>query len=191
MDLWVIGLIGFLVVIVLVLIYYFNKFMGLNNQAEADWKMIDTLLQQRLDTIPNLIAMAKRIMKQEKELFTGLANAREGAAKAQGVEGKIKANKQLGGMLLNFFARAEAYPEMKSNQNMQTVMENLASIEDKIKYGRQRYNYTVKDFVNAVTFFPGNVFAGLFGYARSKWPYFEAEEKSRKAVDAAKLLEEE
>ncbi|NUN11383.1 LemA family protein [Candidatus Micrarchaeota archaeon] len=185
---WIaLGLIG---LIVLLFVYYYNKFVGLSNQAEADWKLIDPLLQQRLDTIPNLIAMAKRIMKQETDLFTGLAQAREGAMKAKTVPEKIKANEALGAMLLNFNARAEAYPQMRSNENMQTVMEQLSSIEDKIKYGRQRYSYTVKDYINAVTMFPGNVFAGMLGYSRNKWPYYEADEKSRKGIDAAKLLEE-
>ena len=131
MDLLLWGLVALIVIIVLVLIYYYNKFMGLNNQAQADWKMIDTLLQQRLDTIPNLIAMAKRIMKQEMNLFNGLAKAREGATQARTIDEKIKANGKLSGLLLNFNARAEAYPQMRSNENMQTVMENLASIEDR------------------------------------------------------------
>lgn len=178
------------VVLVLVVIYYYNKLMGLNNQAEADWKLIDPLLQQRLDTIPNLIAMAKRIMKQERELFTGLAQARESAQKASTIPEKISANKQLGGLLLNFYARAEAYPQMRSNENMAILMEQLASVEDKIKYARQRYGYTVKEYVNSTTLMPGAIFAGIFGFLRSKWPYFEAEEKARKGIDAAKLLED-
>ncbi|MFH1779940.1 MAG: LemA family protein [Candidatus Micrarchaeota archaeon] len=186
--LWGIGIIAVLVIGLFV--YYYNKLTQLSNQSEADWKLIDPLLQQRLDTIPNLIAMAKRIMKQETDLFTGLANAREQANQAKTIPDKIKANEKVGGMLLNFFARAEAYPQMRSNENMQTVMEQLSSVEDKIKYARQRYSYTVKDYVNSTTLFPGNIFAGILGFNRNKWPYYEAEEKARKAVDAAKLLEE-
>ncbi|VVC03652.1 LemA family protein [Candidatus Burarchaeum australiense] len=178
------------VILVLLALYYYNRLTGLNNQAEADWKLIDPLLQQRLDTIPNLIAMAKRIMKQEMDLFNGIAKAREGAMNANTVPEKIAANKALGGMLLNFYARAEAYPQMRSNENMQTVMEQLASIEDKIKYGRQRYSYTVKDYKNATMMMPGVLFAGLFGFKSDKWPYYEADEGARKGIDAGKLLAE-
>ncbi len=181
---------GLIVVVALVILYYYNKFVGLNNQAEADWKLIDPLLQQRLDTIPNLIAMAKRIMKQEIDLFNGLAKARESGMQAKTVPEKIKADQAMGGMLMNFFARAEAYPQMRSNENMQTVMENLASIEDKIKYARQRYSYTVKDYKNSTMMMPGALFAGLFGFKSDKWPYYEADQTARKGIDAAKLLEE-
>ena len=184
-------IIGLVVLIVLLALYYYNKLMGLSNQAEADWKLIDPLLQQRLDTIPNLIAMAKRIMKQETDLFTGLAKAREQAQQAKTVPEKIRADQAVGGMLLNFYARAEAYPQMRSNENMQTVMEQLASIEDKIKYGRQRYGYTVMQYKNATTLMPGALFAGMFGFARDKWPYYEADQKARQSIDAAKLLRED
>lgn len=186
----IVGLAAILVFIVLIMLYYYNKLTGLNNQAQADWKLIEPLLQQRLDTIPNLIAMAKRVMKQELDLFKGLATAREGGLQAKTIPEKIKADQALGGMLMNFFARAEAYPQMRSNENMQTVMEQLASIEDKIKYGRQRYGYTVKDYINATTMLPGALFAGIFGFLRDKWPYYEAEQAARKGIDAAKLLEE-
>ena len=184
------GIGGLILLLVLICLYYYNKLTGLNNQAEADWKLIDPLLQQRLETHPNLIAMAKRIMKQEMDLFTGLAKAREGGMQAKTIPEKIKADQALGGMLMNFFARAEAYPQMRSNENMQTVMENLASIEDKIKYGRQRYSYTVKDYRNATMMMPGALFAGLFGFKNDKWPYYEADQTARKGIDAAKLLAE-
>ncbi len=182
--------IGIVVLIVLLAVYFYNKLVGLNNQAEADWKQIDPILQQRLDTIPNLIAMAKRVMKQETELFTGLAKAREGAQNAKDIKGKIEANQQLGALIGTLYARAEAYPEMKSNTTMATAMEALAGIEDKIKYGRQRYGYTVQEYINATTTFPGMLFAGIFGFKGDKWPYFKADDAARKAIDAGKLLEE-
>ncbi len=180
------------VVVVLAFFVYYNKFTKQSNQCEADWKQIDTLLQQRLDTIPNLLVMAKSIMKQEKALFVGISEAREAAAKAETsgtVSDKINANLQLSGMLLNFRARSEAYPEMKSNQNMAVAMESLSGMEDKIKYGRERYNYSVQDYINAVSLLPGVFFAGIFGFARDKWPYFKAEEAARSGVKAAEILE--
>ncbi len=183
-------LIGVVVIVILAVIYFYNHLRALNNQAQADWNQIDPLLQQRLDTIPNLIAMAKRVMKQETDLFTGLAAARESAAKAKTIPQKVAANQALGGFITSFMARAENYPELKSNQNMAVAMEQLAAIEDKIKYGRQRYGYTVQDYINACTLFPSSLFAGMFGFKAETWPYFKADEGARKSIDAAKLLKD-
>lgn len=186
--LWV-GL-GIVAVIVLVVVYYYNKLVGINNQSQADWNQIDPLLQQRLDTIPNLIAMAKRVMKQETDLFGQISRLRESAQAAKDIKGKVEAHQQLGSLLGTLYMRAEAYPEMKSNTTMQTAMEALAGIEDKIKYGRQRYGYSVQEYINTTTQFPGMLFAGLFGFKSDKWPYFKADEAARKGIDAASLLQE-
>lgn len=181
---------GLVLLAVLLVIYYFNKLTSLNNQAQADWNQIDPLLQQRLDTIPNLIAMAKRVMKQEIDLFTQISKLRETALKAGDVKGKVEAHQQLGSLLGTLYARAEAYPQMKSDTTMQTAMEQLAGIEDKIKYGRQRYGYTVQEYINGTTMFPGVLFAGLFGFKNDKWPYFKADEAARKGIDAETLLKD-
>lgn len=181
-------IIGVIVLVVLLFVYYYNKFKRLDNQAQADWNLIEPILQQRLDTIPNLIAMAKRVMKQETDLFTGLAKARESAMKATSIPEKIEANTKLGGMLSGFYARAEAYPELKSDNTMRVSMEELSGIEDKIKYGRQKYDYTVQDYINATTIIPGSWFAGLYGVNPTKWAYFKADEAAKKGINAEELL---
>ncbi len=185
---WIIG--GIVVLALLLAVYFFNRLTTLNNQAQADWNLIDPLLQQRLDTIPNLITMAKRVMKQETDLFTGLAKARESAVRAKTTEDKVKTHEALGALISGFYARAEAYPQMRSNETMAVAMESLAGIEDKIKYGRQRYGYTVQDYINSTTTFPGMLFAGLFGFKSEKWPYFKADEAARKGIDAEALLKD-
>jgi LemA protein len=185
---WIV--IAIVVIFILLVVYYYNALVGLNNQAQADWKLIEPLLQQRLDTIPNLVEVAKRVMKQEKDLFIGISKAREEALKATGMAGKIKANQKVGTLLGNLYARAEAYPEMKSNQNMQVVMEQISGIEDKIKYGRQTYQYTVQQYINMTTMIPGSLFAPIFGFKSDKWPYFEADKEARNAPDVAKLLKD-
>jgi len=185
--------IGLLVVVllpVLLAVFYYNKLVGLNNLAQEDWKQIEPLLQQRLDTIPNLIAVAKGVMKQERALFEGIAKAREAALSAGSMADKMKANAKVGALLGNLYAREEAYPEMKSNQSLQMAMEGISDIEDKIKYGRQRYQSTVRGYIDATTLFPGSIFAGMFGYKSDKWPYFEAEESARKAPDVAVLMKD-
>ncbi|HEV8290103.1 MAG TPA: LemA family protein [Candidatus Norongarragalinales archaeon] len=183
---WIIlGIIGLVLVVV---IYFYNKLVSLNNLAQADWKNIDTYLQQRLDTIPNLVAIAKRVMKQETELFTGLAKARESAQQATDAKGRIAANTKLDNLLANFYARAEAYPQMRSNEAMQRVMEDLRGIEDKIRSARGAYNNSVLAYINAVTMFPSSAFANVFGFKSDKWNYYEADAAARSSLKLDKLL---
>jgi LemA protein len=185
-----IGLMGLFVVFVGAALYFYNKLVSLSNQAQGDWNQIEPLLQQRLDTIPNLVAVAKRVMKQETDLFKGIAEAREGALQAKGVSDKISANSKLDGLMAALYMRTEAYPQMRSNEEMAKVMESIEGIEEKIKYGRQRYNYTVLDYTNAATLFPGMIFASLFGFVKDKWLYYKAEESAQKAPNVGEMLKE-
>ncbi len=188
LDMLIIGLIAVVLILVLIVIMYYNKFVSLNNLAQEDWKQIEPLLQQRLDTIPNLVATAKGVMKQEKDLFEGISKARESALSASNMGDKLKANAKVGALIGNFIARSEAYPEMKSNANMQMLMEQITGIEEKLKYGRQRYQSTVREYIDACTLFPGSFFASGFGFRADKWPYFEADEAAKKAPNVGELL---
>ncbi|VVB70428.1 LemA family protein [uncultured archaeon] len=185
-TLWII--VGIIVLVGIIFIYYYNKFKRLDIQAQADWNLIDPLLQQRLDTIPNLITMAKRVMKQEIDLFTGLAKARESAMKATSVPEKIAANQKLGAMISGFYARAESYPELKSDNTMRVAMEELSGIEDKIKYGRQKYDYTVQEYTETASVVPGAWFASMYGVNPNKWAYFKADDQAKKGINAEELL---
>ena len=172
-------LVGALVLFVLVAIYYYNSIVVLSNQIDNAWAQIDIQLKRRVDLIPDLIAAAKRVMKHEKELFTGLAAAREGLAKAGTIADKAKANVKIDNLMAMFQARAEAYPEMKSNENMRMAMEEMSGTESKIAYARQFYNDSVLTFNNTIQMFPGSVFASLFGKGTAK-QYFQVEESDRK-----------
>ncbi len=188
MDTTLLTIIGIIVLVGIIFIYYYNKFKKLDVQAQADWNLIEPILQQRLDTIPNLITMAKRVMKQETDLFTGLAKARESAMKATSIDEKIQANQKLGGLLSGFYARAEAYPELKSDNTMRVAMEELSGIEDKIKYGRQKYGYTVEEYIQSSSTIPGVWFASMYGVNPNKWAYFKADEAAKKGINAEELL---
>ncbi|MFQ5405974.1 MAG: LemA family protein [Candidatus Micrarchaeia archaeon] len=176
---WVIGGIG--LVLIVLLVYYYNKIVVLSNRIDNAWAQIDVQLKRRVDLIPNLVESVKGIMKQEKQLFIGLANARESLMNAQKVGDKAKANNMISEALKTIFARAEAYPELKSNQNMQMLQEELSGTESKIAYARQFYNDSVLVFNNAITTIPGMWFASIFGKSQQK-EYFEVKEAERKAV---------
>ncbi len=181
------GLLGLVVVAALVAfvgmaIYYFNKIVVLSNQIDNAWAQIDVQLKRRLDLIPDLIAAAKRVMKQEKELFEGLASAREGLSKAGTIEEKARANVKIDQLMAMFQARVEAYPEMKSNDNMRMAMEEMSGTESKIAYARQFYNDSVLEFNNTIQMFPGTLFASLFGKGQTK-PFFKVEESERRKPD--------
>ena len=179
--------IGLVVVLAGVAVYYYNKIIVLSNRIDNAWAQIDVQLKKRTDLVPGLIKMATRVMKQEKELFQGLARAREGLSAANTPATKAKFNNQLEGFLTKFFARVEAYPELKSDQNMRMAQEELAGVEGKIAYTRQAYNDQVLSFNNVIQQFPGNVFAGIFNKSAPK-EYFEVADTDKKKPDYDKLL---
>ncbi len=182
---WLVGAIVVVaVVLVLVLFYYYNKIVVLSNQIDNAWSQIDVQLKRRIDLIPNLVESVKGVMKQEKELFIGLSQARESLMKAGTMAGKAKANNMITDTLKTIFARAEAYPQLKSNENMMMLQEELSGTESKIAYARQFYNDSCLDFNNVITTIPGMWFAGFTGKNKEK-EYFKAEEADRKPVKVA------
>lgn len=184
LELIAIGLIAIAAVLVLVFVFYYNKIITLSNQIDNAWSQIDVQLKRRIDLIPNLVESVKGIMKQEKELFIGLSQAREGLMKAQTLPAKAEANNMITDALKTIFARFEAYPELKSNQNMLMLQEELSGTESKIAYARQFYNDSCLDFNNTITTIPGVFFAGLIGRTKSR-EYFAATEEDRKPVKVA------
>ncbi|MFA6048635.1 MAG: LemA family protein [Candidatus Micrarchaeia archaeon] len=169
------------VAIVLVVVYYFNKIVVLANRIDNAWSQIDVQLKRRIDLIPNLVESVKGVMKQEKELFIGLADARESLMKAKTMAGKAEANNMITDTLKTIFARAEAYPQLKSNENMMMLQEELSGTESKIAYARQAYNDSCLELNNVITTIPGMWFAGFTGKGKER-EYFKAEEADRKPV---------
>ena len=173
-----IGLIVVLVVAVVLiawLVGIYNRLVRLRNQFKNAFSQIDVQLKRRYDLIPNLVETAKGYMKHERETLeaviaarnTAQAAVKQAAAKPgdpaamQGLQG---AEAGLTGALGRFFALAESYPDLKANQNMMQLSEELTSTENKVAFSRQAYNDSVMSYNNAREVFPSSIVAGMFNF---------------------------
>ncbi|MCL2075640.1 MAG: LemA family protein [Betaproteobacteria bacterium] len=170
-------LLPFVAVIVWGVVIY-NGLIALVNQIRNAFSQIDVQLQRRYDLIPNLVETAKGYMKHERETLEAVITARNQAAQAakqfkdapspeamknlQGAEGA------LGGLLSRFFALSEAYPDLKANQNMAQLQEELASTENRIAFSRQAYNDSVMNYNIRREIFPNSIVASSFGFKKEE-----------------------
>ncbi len=173
-------LIAVLVIIVLYVIGTYNSLIQLRNRIENAWSQIDVQLKRRVDLVPNLVETVKGYAGHEKEVFQKVTEARAALMGAQAVKDSSDANNMLTGALKTLFAVAEAYPELKANQNFLMLQEELSGIESKIAYSRQFYNDTVLKYDNKREMFPSNIIAGMFGFKVRE--YFEVDETEREPV---------
>ncbi len=165
---------------IMLVITTYNAFVTFRNRIDNAWSQIDVQLKRRYDLIPNLVETVKGYAAHEKELFEKVTQARAQAINASGVAEQAQAENALSSTLKSLFAVAEAYPDLKANQNFMMLQEELAGTESKIAYARQFYNDTVMKFNTAIQKFPGNIIASIFGFAARE--YFEAEEVSKEPV---------
>ena len=163
MDLLFWILIAVIVLIVIILISYYNRFAVLQNRIENSVGQIDVQLKKRADLVPNLLGSVKGYMKHEKDLFTEITKARQQFIKAGNIQEKIKAGDGMEKALKSVFAIAESYPNLRANENFLQLQQELSAIEDKVAYSRQYYNDSVLEYDNLFSTFPGNMFAKLFG----------------------------
>ena len=175
---WIIW--GVVAVVALWGIYTYNRLIGGKNQAAAAWKQIDVQLKRRHDLIPNLVETTKGYMKFEQETLTRVIEARNRAIGAASPTESIKAENALSGALGHFFALAENYPQLKSDQNASRLMEELTATENKISFARQFYNDSVLAQTNLIETVPSALIARTFGFAAP--PYFEVPEEEKAAV---------
>ena len=175
-GLWI--LIGAVVLLIAVFIYYFNRFVVLENRIENSTAQIDVQLKKRADLVPSLVKVVKGFAKQEKAIFDSITKARSELMQSKNLAEKVKAGDQLQGFLGRLFAIAESNPEIKSNQNYLHLQQELSAIEDKVAYARQYYNDAVLDLDNASSKFPGVMFFKLYG--RKQKDYLKIPEASRK-----------
>ncbi len=163
------------VVIVLLVAGIYNKLVTLRNRFKNAFAQIDVQLKRRYDLIPNLVEVAKGYLKHERETLEAVIAARNQAVSANAraaanpgdpaaMKGLMGAEGQLGGVLGRLFALAEAYPDLKANQNMLQLMEELTSTENKISFARQAYNDAVTTYNTAREVFPAVILAGMFGF---------------------------
>lgn len=174
-----------LVVIVIIIIGYYNKLVILRNRVKNAWAQIDVQLKRRHDLIPNLVETVKGYAKHEREVLENVTRLRNQAVAAQGPDEQIPAEQFLTAALGKLFALAEAYPNLKANQNFLALQEELSSTENKIGFARQFYNDENMLLSNQVQMFPSNIVASMFGF--KEWKYFELEHPGEAEVPKVEL----
>ncbi len=177
----VIGII--IVLLAAVLIFFitnYNVLIQLRNRIKDQWSQIDIQLKRRFDLVPNLVEVVKGYAKHEKETLEGVVNARNAYQAATTPEEQMKADGELTKTLSKLFALAEAYPDLKANENYMELQTELSSIEEKIATARQFYSDSVLNYNNKVQMFPSNIVASIFGFREEK--FFEANAEERENV---------
>ncbi len=171
---------GIVVLFVIWVIAKYNQLVSLRNRIENAWSQIDVQLRRRYDLIPNLVESVKGYAAHEKEVFENVASARSAMMQAQGAQAQGEAQNQITQALKSLFAVAEAYPELKANQNFMMLQEELSGTESKIAYARQFYNDTVMSYNTLLQSFPSNMIASTFGFTQHE--YFPMEDAAREPV---------
>lgn len=174
-------ILGIVAVIVIWFVVAYNGFIKLVTGAKEAWSDIDVQLKRRYDLIPNLINTVKGYAKQESSVFENVTKARTAAMGATDPEAKGKAENMLTASLKSIFAVAEAYPELKSNQNFLALQAELSGTEDKIQASRRFYNGNVRELNIQVDSFPSNLVAKMFNFA--KMEFFAADEGEKGNVE--------
>jgi len=167
------------------LIAAYNGFIRLINRTKEAWADIDVQLKRRYDLIPNLVETVKGYATHEREAFENVTKARSAAMGASSVGDHGKAENMLTGALKSLFAIAEAYPDLKANQNFLELQRELSDTENKIQSARRFYNGNVRDLNTAVQSFPGNIVAGWFSFKSAE--FFELAEDEAAAKDPVKV----
>ena len=150
----------------------YNGLVTLNEDIDKAWSQVQNVLQRRSDLIPNLVETVKGYASHEKEVFEQVANARARLAGAATPAEASAANAGMTSALSRLLAIAEAYPDLKANQNFIRLQDELAGTENRISNERRTYNEMVRNFNVALKRFPVNLFAGAFGFKERE--YFEA-----------------
>lgn len=157
----------------------YNGLIRLKNQTDEAWSDIDVQLKRRYDLIPNLVETVKGYATHEREAFENVTKARTAAMGATTPEAKGQAENMLSGALKSVFALAEAYPDLKANQNFAKLQDELSDTENKIQAARRFYNGNVRDFNIRVESVPTNMFAKKLGFPKRE--FFELENEAEKA----------
>ncbi len=172
---WIIGII--LAIILIVFIYYYNRFVVLGNRIDNSLSQIDVQLRKRADLVPNLINTVKGYAKHEKGIMKDVTEARKHLLSAKDFKGRVKAGNELQQALKSIFAIAENYPQLRANENFLHLQQELAAIEDKIAYSRQFYNDSILSYNNSVQRFPGVMFAKI--YSKKEKEYLQIPTEAR------------
>jgi len=172
-------IIAIVVVMAIIVVVLYNGLVRRRNQVDNAWSQIDVQLKRRHDLIPNLVEAVKDYMSYEQETLTKVTDARAAAVSAgsQGPEAQAHAENALTQSLRSLFAVAENYPDLKANQNVLSLQEELTTTENKISFARQFYNDSVMTFNMMIQQFPSNLLAGMFNFSARE--FFQAEEADK------------
>lgn len=180
-----------LVVVVVAVISMFNRLVTLKNRFKNAYAQIDVQSKRRYDLIPNLVEVAKGYMAHERQTLEAVIAARNTAASANAtaaanpaaagaIQGVVSAEIALNGQLGQFLARVEAYPDLKANQSMKALMEELTSTENRVAFARQAYNDAVTLYNTQTQTFPSMMVAGMFAFQPA--PLFEVSNAAEREV---------
>jgi len=190
MGMWI--FLGVIVVLAFWAMSIYNRLVQLRNRFKNGFAQIDVQLKRRYDLIPNLVETAKGYIKHERETLEAVIKARNQAVTAAGaaganpgnpaaMQGLSQAEGQLTGMLGRLFALSEAYPDLKANQNMLSIQEELSSTENKVAFARQAFNDSVMEYNTKRESFPDTIFAGMFGFTAAELLQATESAEERKA----------
>ncbi|HLA99817.1 MAG TPA: LemA family protein [Bacteroidota bacterium] len=177
--------IGILAVILVWVIAKYNGLVTLKNQVENGWKQIDIQLKRRHDLIPNLVNAVKGYMEFEQDTLRQVVEARNAAVSARGVADAASREGELSGVLTKLFALMENYPNLKANENVKQLQEELTGTENKVGFARQFYNDIAMKFNITQQTFPGNIIASMFRFQRSE--LFSVSDAAERAVPQVDL----
>lgn len=164
-------------VLLLAVIVIYNGLVRSKIRVDEAWSDITVQLKRRSDLIPNLVNAVKGYAKHEKSVFKQVTEARTAVMNAKSVKETAEADNMFEGALKSLFAVAEAYPDLKANENFKQLQDELVDTEDKIQAARRFYNGSVRDLNTKIKVFPTNVFAGMLGFSERE--FYEVEESER------------
>ena len=170
-------------IIVLILIYFgvtYNSFVKLNNTVKEAFSTMDVYLKKRWDLIPNIVETVKGYAKHEKSTLKEIIELRNSTYDNMSANEKVDVNNKLSQGINKLMAIAEAYPDLKANENFKDLSQQLTKVEDDIANSRKYYNGAVRIFNDKVQMFPSNIVAGILGFKEQKM--FEASESERENV---------
>ena len=176
-------IIAIVVILAIWCVSIYNNLVRMRNNRENAFANIDVQLKQRHDLIPQLVATVKGYAAHEKSVLENVTAARAAAMNATSINDKIQAENQLTSALAGLKISLEAYPDLKANQNFLQLQGEISDIENKLAATRRFFNSATKELNNAVETFPGNIFAGMFGFKREIM--FEIADVERAQYDKA------
>jgi LemA protein len=174
---------GAVLLVAVLTVYYYNRFVTLENRIDNSWSQIDVQLKKRADLVPNMVETVEGYVEHEKEVMDKVSESREKMLNAQSPEEEAKAGNKMGEALKSLFAVAEDYPDLKASENFKELQQELSSIENKVAYSRQHYNDAILEYNNAIETFPAVVFANMFGHSEKEQLQIETADRELPEVD--------